>query len=253
MEFALYFFTYVIVFTSVITILGGKSNMTMEWVTLIAAIIGAITSLVIAFLQNRKGYKDLDRNDKDLSKEHGGLSKEHGGLSKEHEGLSKEHERLSKEHERLSKEHAIIMESQQTIESRREKQYDKLEAELRNVTSFVIEEKALRDKAGENGFPLQEVVSQITHTAQLYTEATAKIVELQEVNRKLVEKATRLEQENQKVKERCLSLFRQLDNLTLEQQQVHEEEISQRDDISRSDDIDYDQHEFDNDFPDWEK
>ncbi len=239
MEFALYFFTYVIVFTSVITILGGKSNMTMEWVTLIAAIIGAITSLVIAFLQNRKGYKDLDRNDKDLSKEHGGLSKEHEGLSKEHE--------------RLSKEHAIIMESQQTIESRREKQYDKLEAELRNVTSFVIEEKALRDKAGENGFPLQEVVSQITHTAQLYTEATAKIVELQEVNRKLVEKATRLEQENQKVKERCLSLFRQLDNLTLEQQQVHEEEISQRDDISRSDDIDYDQHEFDNDFPDWEK
>ena len=127
MEFALYFFTYVIVFTSVITILGGKSNMTMEWVTLIAAIIGAITSLVIAFLQNRKGYKDLDRNDKDLSKEHGGLSKEHEGLSKEHE--------------RLSKEHAIIMESQQTIESRREKQYDKLEAELRNVTSFVIEEK----------------------------------------------------------------------------------------------------------------
>lgn len=239
MEFALYFFTYVIVFTSVITILGGKSNMTMEWVTLIAAIIGAITSLVIAFLQNRKGYKDLDRNDKDLSKEHGGLSKEHEGLSKEHE--------------RLSKEHAIIMESQQTIESRQEKQYDKLEAELRNVTSFVIEEKALRDKAGENGFPLQEVVSQITHTAQLYTEATAKIVELQEVNRKLVEKATRLEQENQKVKERCLSLFRQLDNLTLEQQQVHEEEISQRDDISRSDDIDYDQHEFDNDFPDWEK
>ena len=116
MEFALYFFTYVIVFTSVITILGGKSNMTMEWVTLIAAIIGAITSLVIAFLQNRKGYKDLDRNDKDLSKEHGGLSKEHGGLSKEHEGLSKEHERLSKEH-------AIIMESQQTIESRQEKQY----------------------------------------------------------------------------------------------------------------------------------
>ena len=153
--------------------------MTMEWVTLIAAIIGAITSLVIAFLQNRKGYKDLDRNDKDLSKEHGGLSKEHEGLSKEHE--------------RLSKEHAIIMESQQTIESRQEKQYDKLEAELRNVTSFVIEEKALRDKAGENGFPLQEVVSQITHTAQLYTEATAKIVELQEVNRKLVEKATRLE------------------------------------------------------------
>ena len=145
------------------------------------------------------------------------------------------------------------MESQQTIESRQEKQYDKLEAELRNVTSFVIEEKALRDKAGENGFPLQEVVSQITHTAQLYTEATAKIVELQEVNRKLVEKATRLEQENQKVKERCLSLFRQLDNLTLEQQQVHEEEISQRDDISRSDDIDYDQHEFDNDFPDWER
>ena len=68
-----------------------------------------------------------------------------------------------------------------------------------------------------------------------------------------MEKATRLEQENQKVKERCLSLFRQLDNLTLEQQQVHEEEISQRDDISRSDDIDYDQHEFDNDFPDWEK
>ena len=246
MEFALYFFTYVIVFTSVITILRGKSNMTMEWITLIAAIIGAITSLVIAFLQNRKGYKDLDRNDKDLSKEHGGLSKEHGGLSKEHDGLSKEHERLSKEH-------AIIMESQQTIESRQEKQYDKLEAELRNVTSFVIEEKVLRDKAGENGFPLQEVVSQITHTAQLYTEATAKIVELQEVNRKLVEKVTRLEQENQKVKERCLSLFRQLDNLTLEQKQVHEEEISQRDDISRNDDIVHDQHELDHDFPDWER
>lgn len=207
---------YIFVYCVVLLFLGNFSGGTSMNPQIVAAIIGAIVSVVGIIGSLIKGRKDEKYEHEKLNKEHEGLSKEHEGLSKEHaevkeqinerySGLSKEHtglkEQLNERYSGLSKEHEGLKEQlnekysvlqRQFVEARGSLRYLRDESiQMKNfqkeverqgidVTALKASIDALVEKKGEDILRTKELSLDLAKTKQVLADTERKLRECQQ-------------------------------------------------------------------------
>lgn len=174
-----------------------------EWwmETIIAAIIGAVVTLVGIFVSYRLTLKE--KFEKSIENQNGEIRNGYYGLSREHDGLSKEHENIINSNKEVNMEVRKTQDIIITLKESFAEEKAKEQMRYENLSKSQMDMVNVADKINAMAQELKGQAAEIVRLNELLKERDAKnislendIIQLKKKNKSLESENSRLEKEN---------------------------------------------------------